>query len=73
MTSALCSYNSFNSSGKCVYEIHNTQVFYRVEVRTLCRPVKFFHTKPTHPSLYGPCFVHLNSFIWMGQQILLAT
>ncbi|KAK3536251.1 hypothetical protein QTP86_000154 [Hemibagrus guttatus] len=34
------------------------KVFYRVEVRTLCRPVKFLHTKLTHPCLYGPCFVH---------------
>ena len=33
-------------------------VFYRVEVRTLCRPVKFIHTKLSHPCLYAPCFVH---------------
>ncbi|KAK3575358.1 hypothetical protein QTP86_025513 [Hemibagrus guttatus] len=33
-------------------------VLYRVEVRTLCRPVKFLHTKLAHPCLYGPCFVH---------------
>ncbi|KAK3513131.1 hypothetical protein QTP70_003769 [Hemibagrus guttatus] len=30
----------------------------KVEVRTLCRTVKFLHTKLTHPCLYGPCFVH---------------
>ncbi|KAK3533131.1 hypothetical protein QTP70_008806 [Hemibagrus guttatus] len=30
----------------------------QVEVRTLCRPVKFLHTKLNHPCLYGPCFVH---------------
>ncbi|KAK3568010.1 hypothetical protein QTP86_028594, partial [Hemibagrus guttatus] len=33
-------------------------MFFRVEVRTLCRPVKFLHTKLPHPRLYGPCFVH---------------
>uniref|UniRef100_A0A667XDP1 Niban apoptosis regulator 2b n=1 Tax=Myripristis murdjan TaxID=586833 RepID=A0A667XDP1_9TELE len=33
-------------------------VFYRVQVRTLCRPVKFIHTRLCHPCLYGPCFVH---------------
>ena len=27
-------------------------------LRTLHRPVKFFHTKLTHPCLNGPCFVH---------------
>ena len=34
------------------------KVIYRVEVRTLCRPVKFLHPKITHSCLYGPCFVH---------------
>ena len=29
-----------------------------VEVRALCGPVKFCHTKLTQPCLYGPCFVH---------------
>ncbi|KAK3573046.1 hypothetical protein QTP86_012220 [Hemibagrus guttatus] len=28
------------------------------KARTLCRTVKFLHTKLTHPCLYGPCFVH---------------
>ena len=34
------------------------KVFCRVEVRTLCRPVKFLQTKLARPYLYGPCFVH---------------
>ena len=29
-----------------------------VEVRALCRPVKFFHTNLNKPFLYGPRFVH---------------
>jgi hypothetical protein len=29
-----------------------------VEVRALCRPVKFFHTDLDKPFLYGPRFVH---------------
>jgi hypothetical protein len=29
-----------------------------VEVRALCRPVKFFHTDINKPFLYGPRFVH---------------
>jgi hypothetical protein len=29
-----------------------------VEVRALCRPVKFFHTNLDKPFLYGPRFVH---------------
>ncbi|KAI4879150.1 hypothetical protein NFI96_021247 [Prochilodus magdalenae] len=33
------------------------QVFYRVEVRTLCRPVQFLHTRLAPPCLYGACFV----------------
>jgi hypothetical protein len=32
----------------------------RVEVRALCRPVKFFHTDLDKPFLYGPCFVHAS-------------
>ncbi|KAK6303711.1 hypothetical protein J4Q44_G00261650 [Coregonus suidteri] len=34
------------------------KVFDGVEVRALCRPVKFFHTDLDKPYLYGPCFVH---------------
>jgi hypothetical protein len=33
-------------------------VFDKVEVRALCRPVKFFHTDLDKPFLYGPHFVH---------------
>ena len=29
-----------------------------VEVRALCKPVKFFHTDLDKPFLYGPQFVH---------------
>ena len=35
-----------------------TKVFDEVEVRVLCRPVKFFHTDLDKPFLYGPSFVH---------------
>ncbi|KAK3537321.1 hypothetical protein QTP70_007710 [Hemibagrus guttatus] len=28
------------------------------QVRTLCKPVKFLHTKLIQPCLYGACFVH---------------
>ena len=41
-----------------VYALKIPKVFYRVEVRTLCRPVKFLHPKLAPPCLYGPCFVH---------------
>ena len=34
------------------------KVFEEVEVRALCRPVKFFHTNLNKPFLYGPRFVH---------------
>ena len=34
------------------------KVFDGVEVRALCRPVKFFHTDLNKPFLYGPRFVH---------------
>ncbi|CAB1414892.1 unnamed protein product [Pleuronectes platessa] len=34
-----------------------------VEVRALCGPVKFFHTKLTQPCLYGPCFVHWSRVV----------
>ena len=35
-----------------------TKGFDWVEVRALCRPVKFFHTDLKKPFLYGPRFVH---------------
>lgn len=28
-----------------------------------CKPVKFIHTKVSHPRLYGPCFVHWHTFM----------
>ena len=34
------------------------KVFDGVEVRALCRPVKFFHMDLDKPFLYEPCFVH---------------
>ena len=34
------------------------KVFDGVEVRALCRPIKFFHTDLDKPFLYGPRFVH---------------
>jgi hypothetical protein len=34
------------------------KVFDEVEVKALCRPVKFFHTDLDKPFLYGPRFVH---------------
>ena len=34
------------------------KVFDGVEVRALCRPVKFFHRDLDKPFLYGPRFVH---------------
>ena len=34
------------------------KVFDWVEVRALCRPVKFFHTDLDKPFLYGLRFVH---------------
>ena len=33
-------------------------MFDGLEVRVLCRPVKFFHTKLDKPFLYGPHFMH---------------
>ncbi|KAK6322617.1 hypothetical protein J4Q44_G00074090 [Coregonus suidteri] len=36
------------------------KVFDGVEVRALCRPVKFFHTDLDKPFLYGPRFVMLK-------------
>jgi hypothetical protein len=36
------------------------KVYDGVEVRALCRPVKFFHTNLDKPFLYGPCFVHMG-------------
>ena len=34
------------------------KVFDWVEVRALCRPVKFFHSYLDKPFLYGPHFVY---------------
>ena len=34
----------------------NSKVFDGVEVKALCRPVKFFHTNLDKPFLYGPHF-----------------
>ena len=34
------------------------KVFDGVEVRALCRSVKFFHNNLDKPFLYGPHFVH---------------
>jgi hypothetical protein len=34
------------------------KVFDVVEVRAMCRSVKFFHTEFDKPFLYGPRFVH---------------
>ena len=34
------------------------KVFDGVEIRALCRPVKFYHTDLDKPFLYGPRFVH---------------
>ena len=36
------------------------KVFDGVEVRALCRPVKFFHTDLNKPFLYGPRIVLLK-------------
>ena len=41
-----------------------------VEVRALCRPVKFFHTNLNKPFLYGPRFVHGGIFILEAQNRL---
>ncbi|KAI4879425.1 hypothetical protein NFI96_002475 [Prochilodus magdalenae] len=49
-------------------------VFYRVEVRTLCRPVQFLHTRLAPPCLYGACSVHCIEFLSLelrgGAQLL---
>ena len=52
----LCCYNSLHYSVKAFQFI--PKVFDGVEVRSLCRPVKFFHTDLDKPFLYGPRFVH---------------
>ena len=38
-----------------------------VEVRVLCRPVKFFHTDLDKPFMYGPCFIH-SGIVMLRQQ-----
>ena len=37
-----------------------SKVFDQVEVRALCRPVKFIHTDLHKPFLYEPRFVHMD-------------
>ena len=37
------------------------KVFNGVDVRALCRPVKFFHTDLDKPFLYGPHFEHCHT------------
>jgi hypothetical protein len=44
------------------------KVFIGVEVRALCRPVKFFHTDLDKPFLYGPRFVH-RGIVMLNQEI----
>ena len=43
---------------KAWLEVGVPLVFDGVEVRALCRPVKFLHTNLDKPFLYGPHFVH---------------
>ena len=43
------------------------KVFDGVEVRALCRPVKFFYTDLDKPFLYGPHFVH-RSIVMLKQE-----
>jgi hypothetical protein len=38
-----------------------------VEVRALCRTVKFFHTHLDKPFLYGPRFVHDGAIVMLKQ------
>ena len=35
-----------------------SKIFYGVEFRALCRPVKFFHTNLDNPLMYDPRVVH---------------
>ena len=35
-----------------------SNVFNWVEIRALCRPVRFLHADLDKPFLYGPCFMH---------------
>jgi hypothetical protein len=44
-----------------------SKVFDGVEVRVLCRPVKFFHTNIDKPFLYGPRFIH-DSIVMLKQE-----
>ena len=45
----------------------NAKVFNGVEVRALCRPVKFYHTDLDKTFLYGPRFVH-RSIVMLNQE-----
>lgn len=49
--------------------IHPNCVLCQVVVRTLCMPVKSFHTQLTYPSLYRPCFV-CRSAVMLEQEAL---
>ena len=44
-----------------------TKVFDVVEVRVLCRPVKFFHTDLDKAFLYGTRFVH-RGIVMLSQE-----
>ncbi|CAB1420490.1 unnamed protein product [Pleuronectes platessa] len=43
------------------------KLFEEVEVRALCGPAQFVHTKLTKPCLYQPCFVHWGR-VMLGQK-----
>lgn len=69
-------YNSFISSGKRFPQTQmrrpglqswlyfTPKVFCQVKVRSLCRPVKFFHIKLAYLCLCGPSFVHWCTFMY---------
>jgi hypothetical protein len=50
------SYKSISVVGHCCWAC--IAEFDRVEIRALCKLVKFFHTDLDKLFLYGPCFVH---------------
>ena len=47
-------------------------MFDAVEVRALCRPVKFFHTDLNKPFLYEPRFVHMD-IVMLKQKLVRST
>lgn len=47
-------------------------VFCQVEVRNLCRPVKFLYTKLSHLCLYRPCLVQ-SCWKWKGTLLTVPT